>query len=144
MIGTAISGSSGVTMNRVIIDTSVWIEFFNHGDSSWAEQAAYLIERDVVVLTPLIRSEILCGFRSEASFKKATLLLSAYEIVEDTSRSCHDKAVEIYRKCRKKGLTIRNLTDCLIAATALNNNLSICHRDRDFDAVAELFPLQFV
>ena len=51
-------------------------------------------------------------------------------------------AADIYRQGRRRGLTIRSGTDCLIAAIALENNATVWHRDRDFDAIAKFTNLR--
>jgi predicted nucleic acid-binding protein len=45
--------------------------------------------------------------------------------------------------CRKKGITIRSTIDCLIAQTALENDLILLHEDYDFDLMAKVIPLKF-
>jgi predicted nucleic acid-binding protein len=43
---------------------------------------------------------------------------------------------------RRTGLTIRSSVDCLIAACALRNDLTILHRDRDFRSLAKISGLK--
>jgi hypothetical protein len=51
-------------------------------------------------------------------------------------------AAEIYRQGRRKGYTIRSSTDCLIAAIALDHNMPVWHKDRDFETIARFTTLQ--
>jgi predicted nucleic acid-binding protein len=53
-------------------------------------------------------------------------------------------ATDIYRRGRRRGLTIRFATDCLIAAIAIRNAVPVWHRDRDFDAIASFTVLETV
>ena len=53
-------------------------------------------------------------------------------------------AAHIYRTCRSKGLTIRNSTDWMIAATWLQHEASLLHNDKDFDLIGSRFDLQIV
>ena len=53
-------------------------------------------------------------------------------------------AADIYMDGRRKGLTIRSATDCLIAAIAIENDVPIWHRDRDFTAIAKYTRLRVV
>ena len=129
-------------MTRAIVDSSVWIEFLNNTDSPFAEGLARMIEADNVILTRLIRSEILCGFKQDSQFKKASKYLEGFDIVEDGSLVVHARAVEIFRSCRRKGVTVRSLVDCMIAAAALENDLPVMARDRDFEHIANIFPLE--
>jgi hypothetical protein len=48
----------------------------------------------------------------------------------------YETAAEIYRLCRKSGESIRNATDCLIAAVAIRDGAEVLHRDADFEAIA--------
>ena len=42
------------------------------------------------------------------------------------------RSAEIYRKLRKKGITIRKPLDCMIASTAIENDIPLLHNDKDF------------
>jgi predicted nucleic acid-binding protein len=53
-------------------------------------------------------------------------------------------AADIYRQGRRRGLTIRSATDCLIAAIAIRNGVPIWHRDRDFEAIASFTALETI
>ncbi|HTP65696.1 MAG TPA: PIN domain-containing protein, partial [Geobacteraceae bacterium] len=47
-------------------------------------------------------------------------------------------AAELYRKCRRKGLTVRSTIDLLIAQIALESGASLLHNDHDFAALAQV------
>jgi len=51
-------------------------------------------------------------------------------------------AGQIYREARARAITIRSSNDCLIAAIAMHHDVLLLHGDRDFDRIAELFPLR--
>lgn len=51
-------------------------------------------------------------------------------------------AGDIYRIAREKSFTIRSSNDCLIAAIAMHHDVLLLHGDRDFDYIAQLFPLR--
>jgi predicted nucleic acid-binding protein len=53
-----------------------------------------------------------------------------------------DAAVDLYRRARRAGVTVRSSVDCLIAASASRHHLTIIHRDRDFAALARLAPFE--
>ena len=52
----------------------------------------------------------------------------------------YNKASNIRRNLRSKGITIRNTIDLLIAMTAIYNKLQLLHNDRDFDFISEEVP----
>jgi len=51
------------------------------------------------------------------------------------------EAAQLFRSARRSGLTVRSGFDCLIAACALRNGLTVAHCDRDFDLLARVSPL---
>jgi predicted nucleic acid-binding protein len=53
-------------------------------------------------------------------------------------------AAEIYRQGRRRGITIRSSTDCLIAAIAIDYGIPVWHRDRDFRAISRYTALEAV
>ena len=127
---------------RTLVDSSAWIELFNRGDGAVAERVARLVEADEAIVTGLVRCEVLAGFKADAAFAKARDTLAAFEEIDDAGPAVRDRAVEIFRACRRKGVTVRSLVDCMIAAAALEAGVPLLHRDRDFTAIAKRFPLK--
>ena len=54
----------------------------------------------------------------------------------------HVEASELYDKCRKEGLTVRSAVDCLIAALAIEYDLSLLQSDRDYGHIEKVSPLR--
>ena len=50
-------------------------------------------------------------------------------------------AARIHFDLRRRGRTVRSAIDCCIAQLAIENNLRLLHRDRDFETIAEIRPL---
>lgn len=46
------------------------------------------------------------------------------------------------RTCHRRAKTIRKTVDCLVAAIAIENGLTLLHNDRDFDRIAECTELK--
>ncbi len=126
----------------ILVDTSVWIEFFN--SSSDLDLEAAIDFDDIVTCLPVVQ-EILQGFDNERAYRLAQEALASFPIVESPlSLEVFHEAVDLYRSARRSGHTIRSSVDCLIAACARRNALTILHRDRDFDALAQIAPLEVV
>lgn len=47
-----------------------------------------------------------------------------------------------YRTLRRRGGTIRNAVDCMIASVAIEHDIPLLHNDCDFDAIATLGDLK--
>ncbi len=55
-----------------------------------------------------------------------------------------EEAAHIYRNCRAQGYVIASPHDCLIAATAILHKIPLLQRDRDFERIAEVAPLELL
>jgi hypothetical protein len=126
-----------MTPQACLVDTSVWIGFFNGQDHPNVDFLDQLIRDDVpAFLCPLIVQEILQGIRMDADFKKVRDSLLAFPILEWDPVEAAIAAAELYRDLRKKGITVRKSNDCLIAAFARQADLPVLHIDRDFSKIA--------
>ena len=124
----------------ILVDTSVWIEFFRRTSDLDMESVVEL--EDIVTCLPVIQ-EVLQGLDDERAYALAREAMFAFPIVESPlSAEVFQLAVDLYRSARRSGLTVRSGVDCLIAACALRNSLAVLHRDRDFDALARVSPLE--
>jgi predicted nucleic acid-binding protein len=124
----------------ILVDTSVWIELL-------AGKKHALSERQIVqfVTCGPVMQEVFQGLRpglQSDAFRSAFL---AFPVLSDPlPGSLFLAAAEIYRSGRRRGLTIRSSTDCLIAAIAIDNGVPVWHRDRDFEMVARYTGLETV
>lgn len=130
-------------MSLVLVDTSVWVDFFNGKDNPQVNQLSGLLSGgQPICICPTILQEILQGISEVRNFEtlKENLLrqiMLACEPVESAIQ-----AAKIYQLLRKKGITIRKSNDCLIAYHALYYEASILHKDRDFKHIADHIGLQ--
>src|SRR5450759_244263 len=124
----------------LLIDTSVWIDFFNGVDSDNVNVFNYYLENDFpIFICPVIIQEILQGIKSEKEYRQVKEYLFALNILNDDAIEAALGAVKIYRKLREKGITIRKSNDCLIAHYAIKYSLKILHRNRDFDNIIKYY-----
>lgn len=127
----------------IVVDTSVWIEFFKGRGSFWDRTLASLIQSDMpIAVTEVIYCEVLQGIRDDAVFTKVRDILQAFPVLPLGGLQIADRAVGLYRACRKKGYTIRSTVDCFIAAVCLDAGAALFHRDRDFDVLAKVSGLE--
>ena len=128
----------------VLVDTTVWIDFFGGRPEPHVAALEELIENDEdLCLCGVILSEVLQGIRSDADYRKTKDLLDAL-ILLPMEQETFVRAAGLYRSLRKKGITIRKPVDCMIAAVALEHNVPLLHNDRDFDQIARHSKLKVV
>lgn len=130
----------------ILIDTSAWIDFFNQGTgSTHGQRVLDLIASDHdIALCGIIVTEILQGIAREQEADDIRRYLLDFPMYEPGGIDCYLSAANIYRQARKRGITLRSSSDCLIAAIALEHNLTILHKDRDFGRIATVVPLECV
>jgi predicted nucleic acid-binding protein len=126
----------------ILVDTSVWIDYFADRPAAWVEQLSELLEGGGDVATcELVLVEVLQGIRDDRICQKTQEYLEALAVLHMT-HGTFLRSVQVYRSLRKKGITIRNPVDCVIASVALENDVTLLHNDRDFAVIAEHFPLR--
>lgn len=81
------------------------------------------------------------GYREISEFRKTQELFNAM-IFLPMPYSVFLGAAEIYRNLRRKGITIRNSVDCMIASVAMENDIMLLHNDRDFTSIEKHFSLK--
>jgi hypothetical protein len=130
----------------IVVDTSVWIDFFAGRDT---RQVAYLLrclDGDVedVALTDIILTEILQGLRTDREVQRVDERLSVFEVLRLHDLSDFRRAAALYRSARRQGVTVRRTSDCLIAAVCVREQVPLLHADNDFDHLARVTELAIV
>ena len=127
----------------ILIDTSVWIDFFDHPGSAQAIELKGLIEKDAdICIADITLTEILQGIKDDEIFEEIEEYLAGFPIIRPSGIETYIKAANIYRSCRKKGKAISKTIDALIAAIAIENHLSLFHKDKDFDSISSSVGLR--
>ena len=126
----------------ILVDTSVWIDFFAGRNLPQVQVLEYLIQTDAdLALCGIILTEILQGISNDKQHQQVRDYLEPLLRLEITE-AIWLEAAELYRNLRKQGITIRKTNDCIIAATALHYQARLLHNDRDFEAIQQHYPLQ--
>jgi hypothetical protein len=123
--------------NGTIIDTSVWIDYFNTIISDKTNSADKLLENRSVIILPVILQEILQGIRDRKTFYSIRELLLSLDFFQFNEIEMAINAASLYRFLKTKGIAIRKPNDCLIAAICIENNIPLLHNDKDFDNIAK-------
>jgi predicted nucleic acid-binding protein len=124
----------------VLVDTSAWIEVFRRPQRLVLET---VVDFDEIVTCLPVVQEVLQGFTTEEAFRVGRDAMRALPIVESPlGDEVFLEAVDLYRRARRAGVTIRSGVDCLIAACAIRHDLAVLHHDRDYPALAKVSSLQ--
>jgi len=124
----------------ILVDTSAWIEFLRDTGTPVCQRVDDLLAGELATCDP-IRMEVLAGARDDAHLDDLRRLLARAALLV-TVPADYEIAAALYRTCRRRGETVRRLTDCLIAAHAVRTGLTLLHADRDFEVLARHTALQ--
>ena len=117
----------------VLVDSSVWIDYFNGCSTSQTDALDVLLGSDLVVIGDLILTEVLQGFRTDEDFRSARELLDPLDLRILGGRDVALAAAEHYRALRRRGVTVRKTIDVIIGTYCIMHQLPLLHADRDFD-----------
>lgn len=126
----------------ILIDSSAWVEFLRATGSPVHLGVRATLESDSdVACTEVVAMEILAGARDDADRERLRRLLYQFAFLTVAGLWDYEQAAELYRLCRRRGKTVRKLTDCLIATVAIRNDAQLLCDDADFLAIASCAPL---
>ncbi|MEP7352279.1 MAG: PIN domain-containing protein [Acidobacteriota bacterium] len=123
----------------ILLDTSIWIDLIRN-----PVLLADVRERfpEFVICGPILQ-EILQGLAKlpgKSDLREA--LLAMPRIGDPVPIELFLSAAQIYADGRQRGYTIRSAYDCLIAAIAIENDVAVWHKDRDFTSIARYTSLK--
>jgi predicted nucleic acid-binding protein len=120
----------------LVVDSSVWIGFFNGFEEPSADLLAHLLDHGEVriVVPDLVLFEVLRGFRQERDLRTARQLMQGLDVEPAVDAELAVAAAEHYRQLRGRGHTVRSAIDVLVASFCIERDYALLHDDRDFDA----------
>jgi predicted nucleic acid-binding protein len=123
----------------VLVDTSVWIDFFapRPGPAGY-ELRRMIVSAEPVVLAGIIVTEILQGLiRDVPTIER---FLAQWDLIEPAGFETYAQAAALYRETRAHALTLTTV-DVLIATLAIENRAQLFTLDKDFERLAHWAPL---
>lgn len=126
----------------IVVDSSVWIDFFRGVTTPQTERLDVLLGSEPLAVGDLILAEVLQGFGSEKDFNKARRLLTALDVITLGGEEIALQAARNYRALRAHGVTIRKTIDTIIATRCIEDDFALLYSDRDFDPFVEHLGLR--
>jgi predicted nucleic acid-binding protein len=125
-------------VRRFLVDTSAWVDFFA-GERIAVSRVGELLEEGGAVICGPVAAELLSGARTSREFAALKELADGLEAVADPDRIW--ARVRDYRFALARGGFLAGLIDLVIAATALDAGLPLLTRDRDFERIRTVVPI---
>ena len=126
----------------IVVDSSVWIDFFNGVSSPEVERLDGLLGVTPLVIGDLILVEVMQGFRQDKDVATARQLFRSLALLPLLEGSNPWKAAENYRQLRSRGITVRKTIDGIVATAFIEANLPLLFSDRDFMPYVEHLGLE--
>jgi predicted nucleic acid-binding protein len=117
----------------ILVDSSVWIDFFNGHDSRETDLLALLLRRRILLTGDLVLAEVLQGFRVKRDMGKARRVLLSLAYADMVGQEVALASATNYRLLRRQGITTRKTVDVIIATFCIRNGHVLLHADRDFE-----------
>jgi tRNA(fMet)-specific endonuclease VapC len=121
----------------MVVDTSVWIDFFAGMDSAALEEA---LSRGGVVLPPIVVAELVSGAKKQGELAAIEDLLSDLS-VHSTPLAHWIRVGELRRHMSEKGVSV-STPDAHVAQCALDLDAPLLTRDGIFSQIAGLTRLR--
>jgi len=122
----------------VLVDTSVWVQFFRAGQTPEALHLDDLLQTRAVRTCAPIRAEVLSGARTDRERGQLRELFQAVPVL-DLPADLWDRVEDARFALARKGHQA-SLIDLMIAWTAASHRTPLWTLDDDFSAVQRIVP----
>ena len=122
---------------NVLVDTSIWIDYFRGGNNS--TKLDFLIDENLIVTNDLVLSELIPFLKIRNQRKIISLLHSINKLDLSIDWS---QIIEYQYKCLKNGLNGVGLPDLIIAQNAIQNRCEIYSLDNHFSLIQDIIGFQ--
>lgn len=122
---------------RVLVDTSVWINYLR-GDRQ-AQGLDTLIDENLIVVNELVLSELIPALTIGGQIKLIALL----RLLPVQPLSIDWNEIQLIQiRCMKKGFNGIGIPDLIVAQNALQHHVSLYTLDKHFHWLADIMPLK--
>ena len=131
-----------MSAERVLVDTSVWVEYFRGGNPSLSARLDALMKTGRVSIPTVVLAEMIQGARTETEIRTIEDLQDAFTVIDQKAGTWID-AGKLSYSLRRKGKSI-HLTDCYIAVIARENGCAILTLDAHFREIREVLETLYL
>jgi hypothetical protein len=120
----------------VLVDTSVWVEYFRHGKN--LEKLDFIIDENIVVTNDLILAELVPFLKVQNQNNIISLLFNIKKLQIDIN---WEQIIEFQYMCLKSGLNGVGIPDLIIAQNAKQNDCEIYTLDNHFQLIKDIIQI---
>jgi len=121
----------------VLIDTSVWVEYFRNGNN--CEPLDVLIDENLVATNDLVLAELIPYLK----IRKQRTIIKLLSSINNLSMAINwDQIMDFQYECLKNGINGIGIPDLIIAQNAKQNNCPIYSLDKHFIALKNVVNIE--
>lgn len=122
---------------EVLVDTSIWIDYFRGGDNS--KDLDFLIDENLIVTNDIFLAELIPYLK----IKKQVEVIELLHEINKVPLSIHwGEIIEYQVKCLKGGANGVGIPDLIIAQNAKQNNCKVYSLDKHFRLLYKVLKLK--
>ena len=126
----------------IVVDSSVWIDYFNGRATRQTNALHDWLGKRTVVIGDIILAEVLQGFRSDQHFRRACRLMQTFPVVSMLGPTLAVRSAENYRALRRRGVTVRKTIDVMIGTYCIARRVPLLYSDLDFEPMVRHLGLR--
>lgn len=123
-----------IVLDKILVDTSVWIEFFRKHEP-YHGIVARLIDDEQVTSCGIVLAELMQGVKSDRELAVLEYFPQVFSFIPETTRLWAD-AGRLAFQLRRKGISV-GLSDCFIAVAAASVRAQVATLDSHFQVLAK-------
>jgi tRNA(fMet)-specific endonuclease VapC len=128
-----------MSAEKILVDTLVWIDYFQNKDSPISEEMDRILSEDKVYVPKIVIAELIQGAKSSNEITVIEDFMEAFHII-DQEKDSWIKAGRLSYDLKKRGKTI-HLLDCYIAVIAQESGCKIFTLNRHFKDIQKVLPV---
>lgn len=131
-----------MSAEKILIDTSVWIEYFRSKSSPIADRVDRMLDEDEVWIPKIVMAELMQGAKSTKELSIIRDFIEAFNVINQRDDTWI-KAGRLSYDLKKKGKNI-HLLDCYIAVIAQENRCKVFTLNRHFQEIQGIFNIALI
>ena len=131
-----------MSADRILIDTSVWIEYFRNQSTALVGLVAEAARSREICVPRVVMAELMQGAKSEREIAVIEQFMDAFTVIDQTEQTWL-KAGRLSHELKRKGKNM-SLTDCYIAVLALENKCAVFTLDKHFKDISRHTGLELL
>ncbi len=124
---------------NILVDTSVWIDYFRHGNRS--SNLDHFIDQNIICTNDLILAELVPYLKIKKLKKIISLLYAVNRIPLQVQ---WPKIIDFQTLCLQNGINKVGVPDLIILDNVLQNNLVLFSFDKHFRLLNELIKFELL